>query len=77
MCCRNEKQLVTADQDMLTLLNRIALYKHRSTLVFEVGSTSTRTIATWTKSPIEVMAEVTAEVTASIRAQTMSWETLQ
>ncbi|DBA97362.1 hypothetical protein WJX77_010400 [Trebouxia sp. C0004] len=32
---RNEKQLVTADQDMLTLLNRIALYKHRSTLVFE------------------------------------------
>jgi len=49
MCCRNEKQLVTADQDMLTLLNRIALYKHRSTLVFEVGSTSTRTIATWTK----------------------------
>lgn len=68
MCCRNEKQLVTADQDMLTLLNRIALYKHRSTLVFEVGSTSIRTIA-----PLDKSAN---EVTASIRAQTMSWETL-
>ena len=72
MCCRNEKQLVTADQDMLTLLNRIALYKHRSTLVFEVGSTSIRRIGILTKSPNEV----TAEITASIRAQTMSWETL-
>jgi len=69
MCCRNEKQLVTADQDMLTLLNRIALYKHRSTLVFEVGSTSIRTIAKLIESP--------NEVTAFIRAQTMSWETLQ
>ncbi len=69
MCCRNERQLVTADQDMLTLLNRIALYKHRSTLVFEVGSTSIRTVATLIKTP--------NEVTASIRAQTMSWETLQ
>lgn len=69
MCCRNEKQLVTADQDMLILLNRIALYKHRSTLVFEVGSTSIRTIATLIKSP--------NETTASIRAQTMPWETLQ
>jgi hypothetical protein len=69
MCCRNEKQLVTADQDMLSLLNRIALYKHRSTLVFEVGSTSIMTIATLIKTP--------HEVTACIRAQTMSWGILQ
>jgi len=69
VCCRNEKQLVTADQDMLTLLNRIALYKHRSTLVFEVGSTLISTTATLTRS--------LNEVTASIRGQTMYWETLQ
>ena len=36
--CRHEKQLVAADQDMLALLNRIALYKQRSTMLFEVGS---------------------------------------
>ena len=36
--CRQEKQLMTADQDMLALLNRIALYKQRSTMLFEVGS---------------------------------------
>ena len=33
---RHEKQLVTASQDMLNLLNRLGLYKQRSVLLCEV-----------------------------------------
>lgn len=32
---RHEKQILTADQDMSALLNRIALYKQRAVLLFE------------------------------------------
>ena len=35
--CRHEKQILTADQDMSALLNRIALYKQRAMLLFEVS----------------------------------------
>ena len=41
MSCRHEKQVVTADNDMLQLLNRIALYKQRSTMLFEVAISCT------------------------------------
>lgn len=35
---RHEKQILSADQDMSALLNRIALYKQRAMLMFEVRS---------------------------------------
>lgn len=35
MVLRHEKQIITADNDMLQLLNRIALYKQRSSMLFE------------------------------------------